>query len=127
MAASVVRVPLAASGSTGNNTHSKARLGDAYVGVGVEFVVEEVGATPTVTWKVQGSIQADETSPEQWYDLAYITDADDTLAVGTIVSTAVGRKVIFLSNPGSRRYKWLRVVTTSNTNVTYRVDAYAFN
>lgn len=110
---------LAPVGSTGNNTHDALRVGGVYDALAVEFEVEAVGATPTVTWKVQGS--ADGTN---WYDWGYITDASDTIATATRSMTAEGTQINFLANPVARKYKHIRVVTSANTNVTYSARAY---
>lgn len=110
---------LAPTGSTTNLTHV-AKLADAdYEGVVFQFVVEAVGATPTVTYKFQGS-------PDNvnWYDTAYITDAVDTLAVATRVVTAVAGYIQFLANPAARQYRYYRCVTSAILNVTYRAEMY---
>ena len=106
-------------GSTGNNTHNSLHVGSDYSSLVMQFVVEAIGATPTITYKWQGS--ADGTN---WYDVAYITDASDTLAVSTRVATTVSAQIQFTSNPSARRYKYYRVVTSANTNVTYRAEIY---
>jgi len=59
-----------------------------------------------------------------WYDAAFITDASDTLSVATTAVTAVGGSLHFTCNPAARRYKAYRLVTTVNTNVTYRGEVY---
>ncbi len=111
--------PLAATGSTGNTTHAGIDVNPASAGHTFQFVVEAVGATPTVTWKVQGS-------PDNvyWYDVTYVTDASDTAASAARVVTVIGGSIQFLSNPVARQFKWYRLVTSANTNVTYRCDAY---
>lgn len=106
-------------GTTGNSTGASVGVGGNYQTIAMHFVVEAVGATPTVTWKFQGSIDG-----TNWYDVAYVTDATDTLAVTTEVDTAVGASVHFLANPGTRKYKFFRCVTSANTNVTYRSEIY---
>lgn len=111
-------VTLAAPLSTGNATHPSTRL-DANETVAFEFEITAVGGTPTVTFKYQGSLDG-----TNWYDIAYVTDATDTVAVATRVVTAIGTSVQFLSNPVARRYKFYRCVTTANTNVTYTARAY---
>lgn len=110
---------LANSGSTGNNTHASYQVQGEYEALVLHFVVEVVGATPTVTYKYQGSVD-----DANWFDVAYITDATDTAAVVTRSMTAVGSQVSFLSNPVARRYAYFRVVTSANTNVTYRAEIY---
>jgi len=103
---------------TGNQSHGATRT-DANETVGFEFEVTAVGATPTVTWTVSGSMDG-----TNFYPVNYVTDATDTAAVTGLVSTAVGKKIIFLSNPVARRYKFYRVVTSANTNVTYSCVAW---
>ena len=117
--ASFRKITLAATGQTGNNTHTAVEVGDENSQSAFEFVVESVGATPTVTWKVQGSMDG-----SNFYDLAYLTDATDTVAVATRTATAVGRQIAFLSRPTDRFYRYFRVVTTLNTNVTYSAVMY---
>ena len=113
------KLMLANTGSTGNATGSSVHVGGTYDAVAFQFVVEAVGGAPTVTYKYQGS--ADGTN---WFDVGYITDATDTVAVATRAMTAVGAQVAFLSNPVARKYKFFRVVTTGNNNVTYRAEVY---
>lgn len=113
---------LAATGTTGNNTHTGVDSGPAPGPIACQFVVEAVGATPTVTFKFQGSLDG-----TNWYDLAYFTDASDTLSVATRTVTATGASVNFLDTVNSgRMYNKFRCVTTSNTNVTYRAELYVF-
>ena len=110
---------LAPTGTTGNNTHTAvpASNGSRF---GVQFVVEAAGATPTVTWKVQGSFDG-----KNWYDLEYVTDASDTGAAATRTATAVGAQAEWLDLAGgSRFYSQFRLVTTANTNITYRGELY---
>lgn len=111
---------LAPAGSTGNNSHSSLFVGGSYQALGIQFEVTAVGATPTVTWKAQGSLDG-----VNWVDLAYITDATDTVATATRTATAVGIQVAFLSNPVARKYDYIRLVTSANTNVTYKASLFA--
>ena len=118
---------LATPGSTGNNTHSGVHLGSGYEAVVIQFVVEATGATPTVTWKVQASADDPATLADaqaNWFDVGYITDASDTISQATRTATAVGAQIAFLSNPVARRFRRFRLVTTLNTNVTYRGEIY---
>jgi hypothetical protein len=88
----------------------------------VVFVAEVVGTT--VTWKTQGAIDHDQVSDANanWVDLPYITPASDTLSQSTIVRTTLGADVIWLARPEVRFFRRLRLVTTSNTGITYRAE-----
>ncbi len=110
---------LAATGTAGNVTGASVATNPNGCGHAVQFVVEVAGSTPTVTWKVQGSLDG-----TNWYDVLYVTDASDTAASAAKVRTTVGADLIFISNPVARQYKYYRVVTTANTNVTYRCEQY---
>lgn len=113
---------LAPTGSTGNNTHTASDSGPAPGPICCQFVVEAVGATPTVTFKFQGSQDG-----VNWYDMAYFTDSSDTSAVTTRTVTGVGASANFLDTVNSgRMYNFYRCVTSANTNVTYRAELYCF-
>ena len=113
---------LANTGTTGNNTHVATDSGPAPGPICAQFVVEVAGATPTVTWKVQGSQDG-----TNFFDLAYFTDASDTSATAALTSTGVGAKVVFLDTVNSgRMYQFYRLVTSANTNITYRGELYCF-
>jgi hypothetical protein len=111
---------LAPAASTGNVTGTGYDADPAASGHAFQFVVEAIGATPTVTWKIQGSW-----NNSNWFDLLYVTDASDTAATTARINTVVGADIIFLSNPVARQYKYYRVVTTANTNVTFRCEVNA--
>jgi len=114
------KVALTAPAQTGNNTHAAVacKPGNGFASpVAVQFVIDAVGATPTVDFKVQGSLDG-----TNWYDLAYITSASDTLSVAARTVTALGGYANFVCNSQSRGYNWFRVVTSANTNVTYHAE-----
>lgn len=111
---------LAPTGSTGNATHPAIGVGGGADKVAVQLVVEVAGGTPTITWKVQGSLDG-----VNWYDVEYVTDATDTGAAATRTATAVGAQTEWLDLAGSSRfYNQYRLVTSSNTNITYRGELY---
>lgn len=123
--AAATKYLLAAAGTTGNNTGTGVETTNIVEAaqVACQFVVEVAGATPTVTFKFQGSLDG-----TNWYDVAYVTDASDTLSAATKTVTGVGASVIFLDSAnGSRFYKLFRCVTTANTNITYRAELWALN
>lgn len=126
MAASIVPISLAATGSTGNNTHNGAHAGAEADAVEFRFIVEAVGATPTVTFKIQGT--NDDTNVTDanavWTDISYIPANTNTAANATQTATAVGTTVFFSDiQSGARFWRRFRLVTSANTNVTYRCEA----
>lgn len=111
---------LAPVGTTGNITGASS--GPVEMGgnaVALQFIVEAVGATPTVTFKYQGSLDG-----TNWFDVTYVSVTTDTLATATQTVTGLGATVIFLENPAVRNWNWFRVITTANTNVTYSAELY---
>lgn len=113
--------PIAAAGSTGNNSHTGVQAHPGANLVCVEFVVEAVGATPTVTFALQGTF-ADSPAATDWFPLATVPSDSDT-AAATRAVTAVGRYANYLSLGNVARFcKKLRLVTTANTNVTYSAN-----
>jgi hypothetical protein len=118
-------VALAPAGSTGNNSHNAAPSVPAAEHISFKLVVEAVGATPTITWKIQGAAMPDGTAPgaNDWVDLMLRPSDTDTGAV-TRTATAVGTQVSHL--PYDRdNFSHFRLVTSLNTNVTYRGEMYA--
>lgn len=123
----VTNLLMAPAGTTGNNTHQSIGLPTVSHRLAFQLIVEAVGATPTVTWKVQVSL--DDTSVSDanstWYDLIYFTaGTNDTLAVATRAVTAVGSDTVFADTAGDTRFwRKARLVTSLNTNCTYRAVA----
>jgi len=113
--------------SSGNNTHAGVRIEPQK---GLAFLLEVVtaGGTPTVTFTIQGSVDTEDVTDANatWFNMIYVTDASDTPSVAAIVSTAVGKKIIWMSNTDSRMYRRFRLVTSANTNITYRGSAHRF-
>jgi hypothetical protein len=120
----ILRSLTAPSGSTGNNTHQSIGISQVSSRIAATLIVEAVGATPTITWKVQVSM--DDTSVTDanstWFDLLYVTPTTNDTAVTTArVVTAVGLDVVFPDTfYDARFWRKVRLVTSSNTNVTYR-------
>lgn len=115
---------MAPGGSTGNNTHQSVGLPAVSSRIAYKLVCEVAGGTPTVTWKIQ--VSADDTgitdANSTWYDLLYFTPTtNDTPATTTRVVTAVGSDAVFPDTANDARFwRKARLVTTANTNVTYR-------
>jgi hypothetical protein len=109
----------APDGSNTNATHPAVEVDSPEKGVAFQFEVTAIGATPTVTYKWQGSVDG-----TNWDDVAYITAAADTLAVTTRARTTVSADLLFLANPLARIYRHYRLVTSGILNVTYRAKIF---
>ncbi len=121
MPEAIGRATLAAAGATGVNTHAAVVVPDDTESIAVEFEVTAVGATPTITWKVQGSLDENTVSDaaSDWFDLGGNPADSATEAVST-TKTAVGVYTSFYNELPRK----IRLVVTGNTNVTYGpVDA----
>jgi len=127
--AAIACAALAATGSTGNNNHASVELGPETSQLAVAFIVEAVGATPAVTFKLQATFDRAKDVADgavAWFDLLLIPADSDTGAVGSTV-TAVGQYARYLAQAHSRFVRRVRLVTSSNTNVTYRAHLHAVN
>lgn len=109
---------LAPAGSTGNNSHTAIQISDRGLYV-VQFTVEAVGSTPTVTWALQGAF--DNVKFNTFSTISSNT-TNTTTAVVSVTQTSVGNATQFLI-PGAFA-RWFQLVTTSNTNVTYSAKLY---
>lgn len=124
-----IRREAAPTGSTGNNTHPGIEI-DPSIDVSqllLEFIVEAIGATPTVTYKWQVAPEDPGNVPDAnatWVDLNYILWGDTTEAVVAATrarTTASTDTVIpFLGTKAKQIFRRIRLVTSANTNVTYR-------
>jgi hypothetical protein len=116
----------APAGSSGNNTHGSIEVPSDWEHVCYLFIVEAVGATPTVTYKWQYSNDDVTVSDANstWYDLDYILPGTaETVVNATRARTAVGSDLVFpLSGQACRFQRKIRLVTSANTNVTYRAE-----
>lgn len=110
---------LAAVGSTGNNTHPSASFDPRSPSLVVEFEITAIGAAPTVTYKVQGSLD-DQSVPDAssgWFDVQMTPYTAPLAPLSTDTKTVVG---VFAYNLQALELaKKLRLVTSANTNVTY--------
>lgn len=118
-------------GSTGNTTHTSVEIPADFDQLVAVFIVEAVGATPTVTFKFQVSFDPMDVSDanSQWADMAYVLlgaaeDAAETFVVTTQTVTAVGRttELPYVGSKDQAFPRKVRLVTSANTNVTYRAE-----
>lgn len=112
-------VELAPSGSVGTGRKSASLGGAATTRVGIEFEVEAVGATPTVTFTVQGSYDG-----VNWSDMQYVRlDSSVAASKAGVVRTAVGKEHLFVDGLDKRFVRFVAVNVTANTNVTFSARA----
>lgn len=113
-------------GSTGNNTHQSVGLSQNGESVAVDFRATAIGATPTVTWIVQGSFDdvttADASS--KWVTAFVYPNGSDTGTAAPAAVTTVSSNPVWLSGPVFRFFKKIRIVTSANTNVTYEASVH---
>ena len=117
---------LAPKGSVGNINGTAVTGCDDARTVALEFQVEAVGATPTITYKLQGALNRDpgqlldsQPASDVWDDLALRVSNPATAAVTTDTKTATGTFIYFVDGIDIRRWRKFRLVTSANTNVTF--------
>jgi hypothetical protein len=115
-------IQLAAVGTTGNNTGAGAYVGGVPDAVAVDFKVEAIGATPTITAKVQVSLDG-----AIWFDVPFVSSTADS-ATASVTVTTVSDTVMWIDMASSSRFfRYVRLVTSANTNVTYSATAYVLD
>ena len=105
---------------TGNaaSTNTIDRMGD--IGPGLLVITSTIGATPTVTVDIQGSVDG-----TNWFNIPYALIATPSTFVVTsiTITTAVtGRYVL----QGGIPWRFMRLNYTANTNVTLTADVTTF-
>jgi hypothetical protein len=83
-------------------------------------IVTTVGATPTCTYLVEGSMNATDWAPAPIADPA----TPETVSVATFVITSATTTLKYLRP--FHAWRFLRITFSSNTNVTNSVDFYSF-
>lgn len=120
--ASIITKSLAPKGSTGNGSFAIGGLDNASA-VCLEFQVEAAGATPTITYKLQGSINVrpdDPNPPTEFFeDLELLQTDTATAHLKTDTKTATGTYVYWVEGIPPRAFRRYQLVTSANTNITY--------
>lgn len=110
---------LAPTGSTGLlNPGAAVTIDPDADRLGVTLTVEAIGATPSITWKLQVSL--DELN---WSDARYMTDAAETVVNAAIVRTTVGFDTMHVLLD-DRGWRFIRLVVSANVNVTFKAEAF---
>jgi hypothetical protein len=110
--------------TTGNNTHTSVGLSPAAGRTAFAFIVEVAGGGPTVTYVFQGSLDPTAISDANalWVPLIVLPSNSETATAAPAASTTVGAVVHYLAQAHTRFIRRVRVVTTLNTNITYRCE-----
>lgn len=108
------------SGQTGNgvSTNVADRIGST--GVALLTITTAIGATPTCTYAIEGSVDGTD-----WFAVAYADAATpETLSVATFVITTAttARKILRPNHP----WRFLRITYSANTNVTNTASLVVF-
>lgn len=121
--AGVLSQALAPAGTTSNNSHASVSISPVPQLIAVEFVVEVAGGTPTVTFALQGTFDAGTVIDANalWFPLSLLPSDSET-AAATRVVTAVGGYASYFAQNQVRFVPRVRLVTTLNTNITYRAN-----
>lgn len=110
------------SGTTGNVNGASVSVPPEVEQIAVQYVVEAVGATPTVTFVTQVSLDG-----TNWFAALTLGDTNDTPAASSKTMTAVGVQHEYIDLGVARDWPFLRVVTSANTNSTVRAEVYFHN
>lgn len=113
--------PLHVTGSTGVSRQS-VRNANALSRVEVEVVVEAVGATPSLTFQVEGLVPGGNPATAADWVLLSLLQGDASVATAStpIAVSAVGTTRRFIDGLDKRHFDALAVNVTANTNVTFR-------
>jgi len=120
----LITFTLANKGSTGTGTTYTPLTGglERCNRVGLEFEVEAVGATPTITFTIE-ALMADLTT---WGPLAFVTSDSSVAASNAAIGplTATGKTFRYVAGLDYRFIRGLRVNVSANTNVTFSCRGY---
>lgn len=108
----------AAQTGNGQSTNVADRSGST--GTALLQITTTVGATPTCTYAIEGSVDG-----STWFNVAYAdSTTPETVSVATFVITTATtvRKILRPNHP----WRYLRLTYSANTNVTNTADLYAY-
>lgn len=115
----VARTVSLSSAQTGNGDSTNTADRGSYTGYpGAVVITSTVGATPTVTVNIQGSVDG-----TNFYNIPYsLVGTPETLTVAAITITTA-TTTTYLLRP-DHAWRFLKLVISANTNVTLTATAY---
>ena len=105
---------------TGNFTSTSAVRSSQveYFSGGAVVITSTIGATPTVTVNIQGSVDG-----VNYFNIPYALVATPTTFVLTAITITTAVTTTYLLQP-TMQWQFVQIVTTANTNVTLTATAY---
>jgi hypothetical protein len=107
----------AAQTGTGDSTNTGVR--DFVAGTAAITVLTAVGATPTITYTMQCSVDG-----TNFFACPYATTAAPETMVQTAITTTTAKTDTFLLRP-NHPWRYIKLNVTANTNVTFTATVYS--
>lgn len=108
------------TGQTGNGASTNSADRGNRQGSALLVITTTVGATPTCTYAIEGSVDG-----TNWFSVAYADSATpETMSVATFAITTATTvyKILRINHP----WRYLRLNYSANTNVTNTADVWVF-
>ena len=117
----VAQYPLHAVGSVGNASSVARDAGSDAEYVCLEVVIEAIGATPTVTIALEGSMDG-----TNFVACRHVPHDSETSAASQTYTTT-GRRYLFLKSDLGAFFRFFRAVSSANTNVTFSTNLFTLD
>lgn len=104
----------------GDSTNTAQRVMQRIVAGGAVIITSAIGATPTVTVNIQGSVDG-----TTWFNVPYSLVATPRTFVLTAITITTAVTTTYLLQENIP-YRFLKLVYSANTNVTLTSSAYLF-
>ena len=105
------------SAQTGNGDSTNTAVRVYQSGVGAVIITSAIGATPTVTVNIQGSVDG-----TNFYNIPYSLVATPSTFVLTAITITTAVTTAYLLQP-TQAWRFLKLVYSANTNVTLTATA----
>ena len=117
----VSQYALHSAGSTGNGSSSAVEISPDSEKVALEVIVSAVGATPTATFALEGSMDGSN------FVAVRTVPSDSETAASSQAYTSVGRRMLFAKLDLGAFYRFYRSTVSANTNVTYQTNLHVLD
>jgi hypothetical protein len=103
---------------TGNGDSTNIAFRGSRAGSGAVVITSAIGATPTVTVNIQGSVDG-----TQFFNVPYALVATPATFVIAAITITTAVTTSYLLQP-NQPWRYLKLAYSANTNVTLTADAY---